>query len=146
MTVRDGRGFLQISIGLRTPMSLKAANSLSNGFENLLESPLRSPEENLLEAPPIPDIRRIIYSSFMFSIFKYNSFIPFYFILFWLFRQTSISRCAKKCYYLKKTSLCHHMHQKIIHGSCTLSKCHKEHDPRQSLFDSESAEEDWESV
>ncbi len=127
-------------------MSLKAANSLSNGFENLLESPLRSPEENLLEAPPIPDIRRIVYSSWMFSIFKYNSFIPFYFILFWLFRQTSISGCAKKCYYLKKTSLCRHMHQKVIHGSRTLPKCHKEHNPWQAFLDMEPSEEDGEGV
>ena len=40
MYAGDGRGFLQISIGLITPMSLKAAHSLSNGFENTLESPL----------------------------------------------------------------------------------------------------------
>ena len=41
-------------------MSLKAANSLSNGFENTLESHLRSPEDNLPEAPLIPGIRYVM--------------------------------------------------------------------------------------
>ena len=44
-------------------MSLKAAHSLSNGFENTLESHLRSPEDNLPEAPPIPDIRYVLFGS-----------------------------------------------------------------------------------
>ena len=41
-------------------MSLRTADSLSKGFENPLESPLRSPEDNLPEAPPIPGIRYVM--------------------------------------------------------------------------------------
>ena len=41
-------------------MSLKATHSLSNGFENTLESHLRSSEDNLPEAPPIPGIRYVM--------------------------------------------------------------------------------------
>ena len=41
-------------------MSLKAAYSLSNGFENTLESHLRSPEDNLPETPPIHGIRYVM--------------------------------------------------------------------------------------
>ena len=36
MRAEDGWGFLQISIGLGTPRSLRTANSLSKGFENCL--------------------------------------------------------------------------------------------------------------
>ena len=54
MWAGDGWGFLQISIGLRTPMSLKAANSLSNGFENWLESPLHGVDGFFREHTTLP--------------------------------------------------------------------------------------------
>ena len=44
-------------------MSLRTANSLSKGFENALESHLRSPEDNLPEASPIPGIRYVLNGS-----------------------------------------------------------------------------------
>ena len=56
-------------------MSLKAADSLSNGFENSLESHLRSPEENLEEAPPIPGIRYVMGGSLDIIISKVYLFV-----------------------------------------------------------------------
>ena len=45
-------------------MSLRAADSLSNGFENPLEAHRSSqPNGNLEEAPPIPGIRYVLNGS-----------------------------------------------------------------------------------
>ena len=52
MWAGDGWGFLQISIGLRTPRSLRTANSLSKGFENCLS--LLSVAQRIIFRKPHP--------------------------------------------------------------------------------------------